>query len=164
MQARKALAVKARFFFPGVCADQAVFDASGGGADGTYFASGFFSFTDRSNPEVATYLDRRKAHGAGDTPPSVLSQAGFATIMDVRQLLTELEGTLSPASLIAALRASRGHPAFMSHPYSCDRQQVFILNAVCNANVRVLQYRDGALADVAGGWVNGAELVRLAVG
>ena len=163
MQARRALAIDARLFFPGACADQAVFDASGGGAEGSYFASGFLSFTDRSNPEVATYLDERRAHGA-DAPPSVLSQAGFATIMDVRQLLTEIEGPLTPAAVIAALRGSRGRPAFMSHPYTCDRQQVFLLGAVCNANVRVLQYRDGALADVAGGWVNGAELVRLAVG
>ncbi|HEX2272269.1 MAG TPA: ABC transporter substrate-binding protein [Acidimicrobiales bacterium] len=164
MQARKALAIKARFFFPGACADQAVFDASGGGAEGSYFASGFLSFTDRSSPDVATYLDKRRAHGAGGTPPSVLSQAGFAVIVDLRQLLTEVQGPLSPAAVVAALRASRAHPAFMSHPYTCDRQQVFILSAVCNANVRVLQYRDGALVDVAGGWVNGAELVRLAVG
>jgi branched-chain amino acid transport system substrate-binding protein len=164
MQARKALAIRARFFFPGVCADQAVFDASGGGAEGTFFASGFLSFSDRSSPEVTTYLEKRRAHGAGDTPPSVLSQAGFAVVVDLRQLLTEVQGPLSPASVTAALRATRGHPAFMSHPYTCDRQQVFLLGAVCNANVRVLQYRDGALADVAGGWVNGAELVRLAVG
>ena len=164
MQARQALDIDARFFFPGACADQAVFDASGGGAEGSYFASGFLSFTDRSNPDVATYLDKRGGHGAGGTPPSVLSQAGFATIIDVRQLLTEIEGPRSPAAVIAALRASREHPAFMSHPYTCDRQQVFLLGAVCNANVRVLQYRDGALADVAGGWVNGAELARLAVG
>lgn len=164
MQARKALAVKARFFFPGACADQAVFDAAGGGADGAYFASGFLSFADRSNAEVATYLDKRRAYGAGGTAPSVLSQAGFAVIMDVRQILTEVQGTLTPAAVVAALRAARGHPGFMSHPYTCDRQQVFLLGAVCNANVRVLQHRDGALADVTGGWVNGAELVRLAVG
>ena len=163
MQARKALAIKARFFFPGACADQAVFDASGGGADGAYFASGFVTFDDRSNAEVATYLDKRRAHGAAGTPPSVLSQAGFAVIMDVRQILTEVQGPLSPDAVRGALRGARQHPGFMSHPYTCDRQQVFLLGAVCNANVRVLQYRDGALADVTGGWVNGAELVRLAV-
>ena len=164
MQARKALAVKARFFFPGACTDPGVFDASGGGAEGAYFASGFLPFTDRSAPEVATYLDERRAHGAGDTRPSVLSQAGFAVVVDLHRLLTEVQGPLTPAAVVAALRSTRDHAGFMSHPYTCDRQQVFLLGAVCNSHVRLLQLRGRTLADVTGSWVNGAELVRLAIG
>ena len=163
MQARKSLAIKASFFFPGACADRGVFDAAGGGADGAYFASGFLSFDDRSNPDVATYLDKRRAHGAGGTPPSVLSQAGFAMVMNLRQIMTEIQTPLAADTVLAALRATRQHPGFMSHPYTCDRQQVLLLGAVCNANVRVLQHRGGTLADVTGAWVNGADLVRLAV-
>jgi len=49
----------------------------------------------------------------------------------------------------------------MSHPFTCDRQQVFLLSAVCNNNVRLLQYGDGRFTDVANGWVNGADLIRL---
>jgi len=164
MQARKALAVRARFFFPGACADPGVFDASGDGAEGAYFASGFLPFSNRPSPEVATYLDERRAHGAGDTKPSVLSQAGFAVVMDLHRLLTEVQGPLTPAAVIAVLRSTRAHPGFMSHPYTCDRQQVFLLGAVCNAHVRLLQYRQGALVDIGGDWVSGADLVRLAIG
>ena len=160
MAARRAIGIGAKAFFPGACAEPGVIDAAGGGADGAYFASGFVSFADTSNPDVATYLDKRKAYGAHD-PPSVLSQAGFAEVMDLRQVLTEVPGALTPASVTATLQAARDHPAFMSHPFTCDRRQVFLLPAVCNADVRLLQYRDGHFTDVTGGWVNGAELVRL---
>lgn len=52
----------------------------------------------------------------------------------------------------------------MSHPYTCDGQQVPLLTSVCNANVRILQQRGGNLGDVVGGWVNGADLIRLFTG
>jgi branched-chain amino acid transport system substrate-binding protein len=164
MQARAALGIKARFFFPGSCAEQSVLDAAGGGADGAYFASGFLPYSDEANPEVATYLAKRRAHGAGDVKPSVLSQAGFATVMDLRQLLGDLKGQLTAAALTTELRTARDRPGFMSHTYTCDRQQVLLLSAVCNANVRLLQERGGRLTDVTGNWVNGADLIRLFTG
>lgn len=164
MQARKALNIKAKMLFPGACAAQSVIDAAGGGADGVYFSSGFLPY-DGADPEVATYLAKRKAHGAKD-PPSVLAQAGFAEVVVLRQLLSEVQvlGPLVPAGVTSVLRTSRDHPGFMGHSFTCDRQQVFLLSAVCNANVRVLQYSGGKFTDVGKDWVNGAELIKLFTG
>ncbi|MFN2609000.1 MAG: ABC transporter substrate-binding protein [Acidimicrobiales bacterium] len=162
MAARKALAIKAKMLFPGACAAQSVIDASGGGADGVYFSSGFLPY-DGTDPDVATYLAKRKAFGAKD-PPSVLAQAGFSEVMSLREVLGEVKGPLTPESVTATLRTTKDHPGFMSHTFTCDRQQVFLLGAVCNNNVRLLQYGGGRFTDVVGDWVNGADLIRLFTG
>jgi len=159
MAARKALSIKAKVMFPGVCAAQSVIDASGGGADGAYFTSGFLAY-DGSDPDVVTYRDERKRFGAKE-PPSALAQAGFAEVMDLHDVLATMTLDITPSSVIAALRTTKDHRGFMSHPYTCDRQQVFLLSAVCNANVRLLQYGDGHFTDVANNWINGSDLIRL---
>lgn len=162
MQARKALAIRAKVFFPGACAAQSVIDAAGGGAEGAYFSSGFLPY-DGTDADVATYRAKRKAYGATD-PPSVLAQAGFGEVVDLREVLGEVQGPLSPSGVTATFRTTRDHRGFMSHAFTCDRQQVFLLPAVCNANVRLLQYGGGHFTDVVNDWVNGADLIRLFTG
>jgi branched-chain amino acid transport system substrate-binding protein len=153
MAAARSLRVTAKLFYTSACASQAVVDAAGPAAEGSYFASGYLPFDDPS-PEVATWKAEAKV-----TKPSALSQAGFAVVMDAYGLLTD--GASTPAAVTARLAATRQRPGFMAHPYTCDRRQVPLLPAVCNANVRLLQYRAGRFADLTGTWVNGAELVRL---
>jgi hypothetical protein len=41
---------------------------------------------------------------------------------------------------------------------------VFLLSAVCNADVRLLQYQGNRFTDVTGTWVNGGDLIRLFTG
>lgn len=159
MQAREALSIDATIMFPGACAAQSVIDAAGGGAEGVIFASGFLPY-DGSDPDVVTYRDKREEFGA-EEPPSVLAQAGFGAVMDLREILNDVVGELTPGTVTTALRVTKDHRGFMSHPFTCDRQQVFLLSAVCNNNVRLLQYGDGRFTDVANGWVNGADLIRL---
>lgn len=153
MAAHRSLGVKAKMFYPSACASQAVVDAAGPAADDAYFGTAFLPFADPS-PEVATWKAEAKA-----SKPSVLSQAGFAVAMDLYQLLKE--GADTPAAITAKLRDAKDHPGFMTHPYTCDRQQVPLLGAVCNANIRMLQYRSGRFDDVVGDWVNGGDLVKL---
>jgi branched-chain amino acid transport system substrate-binding protein len=153
MAAAKALAVKAKLLYPSVCASQAVVDAAGPAADGSYFASGYLPFDDPS-PDVATWKAK-----AAITKPSALSQAGFSEVMDLYDLLKH--GADSPAAVTAALAATVDHPGFMAHSYTCDRKQVSLLAAVCNSSVRLLQYKGGKFNDLTGTWVNGAELVKL---
>ena len=159
MQTAKSLGIKAKMFYPGVCASRSVVDAAGDAADGAYFASGYLPFGDPS-PDVTTWRERTKAE-------SVLSQSGFSVVMDLHALLTKPAGQagagaeISPAAVIAALKATKEQPGYMAHAYTCDGTQVPILSAVCNADVRILQYRDGAFADVLTGWTNGTDLVKL---
>ena len=154
MQTAKSLGVTAKMFYPSVCASRSVVDAAGAGADGAYFASGYLPFGDPS-PEVTTWRERTKAE-------SVVSQAGFGVVMDLHALLTREPGAeITPASVTAALKATKDQPGYMAHPYTCDGKQVPLLKAVCNADVRILQYREGTFADVLPGWTNGSDLVKL---
>jgi branched-chain amino acid transport system substrate-binding protein len=153
MTAAASLNVKAKAFYPSACASQAVVDAAGAAAENAYFTSAFLPFDDPS-PDVATWKAEARV-----TKPDALSQAGFAVVMDVYSLL--LSGADTPARVIEELRAATGRPGFMAHDYTCDRRQVPVLTAVCNPFVRLLQYRAGRFADVAGTWVSGAELVKL---
>lgn len=153
MAARRSLGVKAKMFYPSACASQGVVDAAGPAADDAYFGTAYLPFGDPS-PEVATWKAEAKA-----AKPSVLSQAGFAVVMDLYALLKD--GADTPAAVTAALGGSKDHAGFMSHPYTCDRQQVPLLGAVCNPHVRMLQYRGGRFDDVVGDWLNGADLVKL---
>jgi branched-chain amino acid transport system substrate-binding protein len=162
MQAAKALGIRAKLVFPGACAAQSVIEAAGGGAEGAYFSSAFLPF-DGNDPDVRTYLAKRKTYGATE-PPSVLAQAGFGEVLDLRQVLSEVQGPLSANGVTATLHTTKNHPGFMSHSFTCDRQQVLLLSAVCNANVRLLQYGGGRFTDVVGDWVNGSDLIRLYLG
>ncbi|HEX8770721.1 MAG TPA: ABC transporter substrate-binding protein [Acidimicrobiales bacterium] len=158
MQAKQSLEIKSKMFYPGACAEQSVFDSAGTGADGGYFGTGFLPYTDRANPEVSLYLKKSKGE------PSVLSQAGFAVVMNARALLSDISGPVTAESVTARLKATKAQPGFMAHDYTCDGKQVALLSAVCNANVRMLQYKGGIFTDVAGDWVNGADLVKLFTG
>lgn len=153
MSAARSLRVTARMFYPSACASQAVVDAAGAAAENAYFATGYLPFDDPS-PQVATWKDE-----ADVTKPSVLSQAGFAVVMDVYDLLRG--GADTPAAVIGALRASVDRPGYMAHSYTCDRKQVPLLPALCNPFVRLLQYQGGRFGDLTGDWVSGAELVKL---
>ena len=153
MSAARSLKVTARLFYTSACASQAVVDAAGPAAENAYFASGYLPFDDPS-PEVATWKAEAKV-----TKPSVLSQAGFAVAMNMYDLLKG--GADTPAAVVSELRATQQRPGYMAHPYTCDRKQVSLLSAVCNANVRLLQYKGGRFADLTGNWVNGSELVKL---
>ncbi len=152
MQARQALGIKAKMFYPGACAAQSVVDAAGGGAEGAYFGSGFLPFGDPS-PDVVVWREQIKA-------TSVLSQAGFSVVMNLYKLLDEADG-LTPAAVTDRLKAAKGHANFMGHDYTCDRKQLPLLSSVCNPFVRILQYRGGRFDDVIGQWVSGAALLKL---
>jgi branched-chain amino acid transport system substrate-binding protein len=153
MSAARSLNVKARMFYPSACASQAVVDAAGPAAENAYFASAYLPFDDPS-PEVATWKAEAKV-----SKPSALSQAGFSVAMNVYDLLED--GADTPAALTAKLRAAVNHPSFMAHPYTCDRNQVPLMSAVCNPHVRLLQYKGGKFGDVTGAWASGAHLVKL---
>jgi branched-chain amino acid transport system substrate-binding protein len=164
MQAKAALGIRAKMFYPGVCAAQSVFDAAGGGAEGAYFATGFVPYSDPTDKNVALYRDRLARYGSRAAQPSELSEAGFGVTMDVSQLLGEVNGELTPAALISRLKAASHHPSFLGHNYTCNGRQVSILSSLCAVHVRLLQYQGATLQDVVGDWVTGGELFDLVAG
>lgn len=163
MQAKQALGLRAKMFYPSSCAAETVLKAGGAGAEGAYLASGFIPWVDGTDPEVALYREKLARYG-DDKGLSALSQAGFSLVMSLYRALSELdEGALTPAAVGAKLASARNRPGFMSHSYTCDGKQVLFLRAMCNPYVRILQWRSGRLEDVGSRWVSGAGLLELLI-
>lgn len=165
LQAVQSLRVKAPLFLPSACAAKQVFDAAGASAKGVTFASGLVPYTESSDPQVSTYLEKLREYGPGDASPSVLSQAGFSLVMNLHRLLTDLDGEPTGKALSDKLRSTRDEPSFMGHAYTCDQRQVPLLPAVCSGWVRLLRYEgEGRFSNVSDGWVTGSELLKLLIG
>ncbi|MGH9277539.1 MAG: ABC transporter substrate-binding protein [Acidimicrobiales bacterium] len=163
LQAAQALKVKARIFMPSACASEEVLSGAGSAANGVTFATGLVPYTHTDDPQVATFLEKRQRYGAG-TAPSVLSQMGFATVMDVHKQLSSMNpDAMNGPALSSRLQTRVDEPNFMAHPFTCDAHQVLLVPSVCNAWARLVQYRDGTFVDVVTEWVNGGALVKLAL-
>ncbi len=163
MLSAASIGLQARLFYPSICAEQRVISAAGSAAEGGYFAAPYVPYTETGDPQVATYLDALKAYNRA-LAPSLLSQAGFSVVMDLRALLSEIGSqTPTPAALTSRLQSARDHPSFMGHPFTCDRKQVPELIAVCSMNVQLFQVRNGTFHPI-GGWVDGTPLIRLLTG
>jgi branched-chain amino acid transport system substrate-binding protein len=157
MTTARALGVKSPFFYGSVCADDAVLKAAGKAADGARFAIGYRVYDDKADTEVAAYRRALDTYASGTKSYSVASEAGFSTVVNTAATLRDV-GDPTASALLTALQATRDRPNFMGHPYTCDRKQVPLLGSVCNPWVRIVEYRDGGYAEVAGDWVSGAQL------
>jgi ABC-type branched-subunit amino acid transport system substrate-binding protein len=159
VQSVAAVGLKTTMMYPSFCAAQNVLKSGGDSVDGSVFASGYHPYTDAADPDVQTYLT---ALGKYDKTlkPSLLSEAGFADVVVLRQLLSEVTGPLTPQTLAATLTATRDHRGFLSHAFTCDGHQVPLLAGLCNAYAQVSVVKNGTLQPV-GDWLDTAPVAKL---
>lgn len=156
-----ALGGGARMMYPSLCAGQQALAAAGSAGDGSVIASGYRPYTDTGDKDVAVYLSALHRYDR-TLEPSLLSQAGFSVVMNLRQVMSEVTGTLTPKSLSAALFATHDHANFMSAPFTCDGKQIPMLRSLCNASTQISVIHGGKLEPV-GGPIDTAPLATLAV-
>jgi len=154
MQSAKALAVKAELYYPGACATPAV--VAGADLKRSWFASGYLPVGVTGGDADAG--DFRKRVPAVQRSP--LSEASYSAVLNLAALLAS--GATDAPALKAKLSAAKDAPNVLGHPYTCDGRQLPLATSVCNSNVRLLQYRNGAFVDALGAWVTGAPLAGLA--
>lgn len=159
MSAVASLGVTAKMFYPGSCADASVIKAGGAGANNAYFNSEPMLFSG-NDPQVVTWRSFMKQY-APQTTLSAYSQNGSMTVMNIVALLKKISGPITSAAVVAQLAQTKDEPSFMSHPYTCSRKLVSILPAVCDADNRILQYKNGAFNDILGTWLTGAAAIGL---
>ena len=159
IEAVGSIGLKARMLYPSLCAGEQLLSAAGSASNGAVVASAYRPYTDTSDPEVKTYRSALARYDKS-AKPSLLSEAGFSVVMNLRALLTEAGGPPSPASLDKALRAAKDHPNFLAAPFTCDGQQIPLLRSLCNAKVQVSVVHDGTLQPV-GGYVDTAPIAKL---
>lgn len=155
MRAAQALGVKAQMYYPGACASPGVVGTAGAGLERTFFASGYLPVGESGGGAEAEAFRK----GVPKEQRSPVSEAAFSAVLNLAHLMDG--GAVDAAKLKAKLPFTRDEPNVLAHPYTCDRLQLPLLGSVCNSNVRLLQYRNGAFVDVLGEWFTGAKLNEL---
>jgi branched-chain amino acid transport system substrate-binding protein len=126
------------------CGAPPVVIASAGGANGMYIASPFILQTGTSQ-QAQLFQAALKKWAAPGTLIDSISAAGFATVMNVQAALSKISGTPSTSSILAAFKTGSNHPNFLSHPYTCDGQQMTGAPAICNDYYLMNQIQNGQL-------------------
>jgi len=158
LQAAAGLGTTVPLVVPGSCAVPRVL-ASGGPTVPVLAASNYTLVPAAGGtPEEQAY---RQLVSPADQAP--IAQAAFSTVLDVRRLLVEAGTSPSPDAIRRGLAASHEHPSVMAHPYTCDRNQLPLVVAICNGFVRILSWRGGVLRDQLGTWVDGRRTAQLLI-
>jgi branched-chain amino acid transport system substrate-binding protein len=126
------------------CSAPPVISASAGGAEGMYIASPFILATGTSQ-QAQLFQAAMKKWAAPGTLIDSPSIAGFATVMNVQAALSKVTGTLNTSSIEAAFKTGSNHPNFLSHPYTCNGQQMTGAPAICNDYYLMNQVKNGQL-------------------
>jgi branched-chain amino acid transport system substrate-binding protein len=125
------------------CSAPPVITAAAGGAEGMYIASPFQLQTGGSQ-QAQLFQAAMKQYAAPGTLVDSISTAGFATVMNVQQVLSSIKGTPTTTTILAAFKTGT-HPNFLSHPYTCDGQALKGATAICNDNYLMNQIENGAI-------------------
>jgi branched-chain amino acid transport system substrate-binding protein len=112
------------------CGAPPVLEAAAGGANGMYIASPFL-LQSGSSTQAKLFSAAMKKWAAPGTLIDSISTAGFATVMNVQQVMSTITGTPTTTSILAAFRKGT-HPNFLSHAYTCNGQALKGAPAVCS--------------------------------
>jgi branched-chain amino acid transport system substrate-binding protein len=133
------------------CGAPPVLEAAAGGANGMYIASPFVLQSGSSSQAKLFNAAMKKWAAPGSLVDSI-STAGFATVMNVQQVMSTLTGKPTTASILAAFRKG-AHPNFLSHPYTCNGQAMKGAPAICNDYYRLNQVKGTAITQPDSTWV-----------
>jgi branched-chain amino acid transport system substrate-binding protein len=133
------------------CGAPPVIAAAAGGANGMYIASPFMLQSGTSQ-QAQLFQAAMKKWAAPGTLIDSISTAGFATVMNVQQMLSTISGTPTTASILAAFRTGT-HPNFLSHPYTCNGQALKGATAICNDYYLMNQIQNGVITQPDPTWV-----------
>jgi branched-chain amino acid transport system substrate-binding protein len=133
------------------CSAPPVIAAAAGGAEGMYIASPFMLQSGTSQ-QAQLFEAAMKKWAAPGTLIDSISTAGFATVMNVQQVLSTVSGTPTTASILAAFRSGT-HPNFLSHAYTCNGQALKGAAAICNDYYLMNQVENGVVTQPDPTWV-----------
>src|SRR3984885_12106552 len=133
------------------CGAPPVIAAAAGGANGMYIASPFMLQSGTSQ-QAQLFEAAMKKWAAPGTLIDSISTAGFATVMNVQQVLSTISGTPTTTNILAAFRTG-SHPNFLSHSYTCNGQALKGATAICNDYYLMNQIQNGVITQPDPTWV-----------
>ena len=123
------------------CSAPPVIAAAAGGAEGMYIASPF-QLQSGSSTQAQLFQAAMNKWAAPGTLIDSISTAGFATVMNVQQVLSTISGTPTTSTILAAFKSGT-HSNFLSHPYTCNGQALKGAPAICNDYYLMNQIENG---------------------
>jgi len=123
------------------CGAPPVIAAADGGANGMYIASPFL-LQSGSSAQAQLFMAAMKKWAAPGTLIDSISTAGFATVINVQQVLSTISGTPTTATILAAFKSGT-HQNFLSHPYTCNGQALKGAPSICNDYYLMNQIQNG---------------------
>jgi branched-chain amino acid transport system substrate-binding protein len=135
----KSLGYSGKIFGIDPCTSPPAISSAAGGAEGLYVASAF----DTTGSDFKTFVAALQKYAAPNTAIDGISEAGFATVMNVRNALSKIKGTPTTKSILAAFKSGSNNPNYMSHPYTCNGQALAKAVAVCNDYYLMEQITNG---------------------
>jgi branched-chain amino acid transport system substrate-binding protein len=158
MKTAHDLGIEAKVYLVGACAAPGIAAEVGEEAvEGRIFnVEGPVGDSDR---EGALYFEVIGRYGDPALQAVSAATVSFRGAMNLYAILAELgpDGATS-AEVLARLRAARNQPSFNGHPYTCDRQQIPDLPALCAPQQVLVERRDGGLAPITE-WIDVPSLV-----
>jgi branched-chain amino acid transport system substrate-binding protein len=151
LKALKAVGFSGKIMGIDPCGAPPVISAAAGGANGMYIASPFM-LQSGSSQQAQLFQAAMKKWAAPGTLIDSISTAGFATVINIQQVLSTMSGTPTTASILAAFRSGT-HQNFLSHPYTCDGQALKGATAICNDYYLMNQVENGAVTQPDATWV-----------
>jgi branched-chain amino acid transport system substrate-binding protein len=133
------------------CSAPPVIASAAGGANGMYIASPFV-LQSGSSAQAKLFMAAMKKWAAPGTLIDSISTAGFATVMNVQQVLSTIPGTPTTKTILAAFKTGT-HPNFLSHPYTCNGQALKGAPAICNDYYLLNQIENGVVTQPDPTWV-----------
>ncbi|HEY7632750.1 MAG TPA: ABC transporter substrate-binding protein [Thermoleophilaceae bacterium] len=142
------------------CAAPNVIQATNGAANGTYIFSAYQLFDgDTKDAQLARAIIAKYA-----PPKQVINSPalqGLNTVMNVQDAFKDTDPSkLTSAYMLKTLRSGSDHPNFMADPYTCNKQAVPVLPALCNAKYFVDQIKNDKLTIVESGYDTGAQALK----
>ncbi len=121
------------------CTSPPAISSAAGAAEGMYVASAF----DTTSSQYQTFVAALQKYAAPNTAIDGISEAGFATVMNVQSVVSKITGTPTTKTILAAFKAGSNNPNYMSHPYTCNGTALAKAVSVCNDNYLMEQITSG---------------------
>lgn len=148
LRAYQATGTKVPLVQPANCADPDTLKEAGDLANGKYYV--FLEKNEQLDPkdkDVKVYVKaiKKYAKGAENTTTDSAGSA-FAAVMNLRALMLELDGNVTAASVLAAVRGTTDQPNFLGFgPYSCTKPPTTFFPGICASYAKVAQVKNGKL-------------------
>lgn len=162
IQALSDLQVDTTVYMVGSCADKKWLEQVGyDRAVGTIFnVEGRVDQTASPSADTEIYTEVMEKYEP-ETSTRGAATVSFRTTMNLWSVINKMSGDITGSTILAALKATKDHPSFDGHPFTCDGKQMPGLTAMCSPQEVLIRLNGpGDFTEVSKGWIDVPAVVK----